>query len=150
MGRGLYAAEQQDEEDANTVIRRRRGQAMEVVTELLKWHVARGDGLFEGITDLHLACLMGSEEEMLRLLDQGMDGMAKGHWPGLEHRVTPAELLRHALEADVDVAFDFPIPGLKNEMPRSEAEQLLGGDLPFLPIFPRDDESSVITEDLEF
>ncbi|KAL8858283.1 MAG: hypothetical protein Q9178_005146 [Gyalolechia marmorata] len=64
-------------------------RSMEVALELLQWHHTRADGLFEGITKLHLAsrmcmgCKVGSEHSKT----------AKGHWPGIHRPVGWKDLI---------------------------------------------------------
>jgi hypothetical protein len=68
--------------------------ALPVAWELLQWHLSRCDGLFEGITKLHLAAYMFSEEDIQQLLEVGYDPLAKGEWPGIPFKVTPKDLCR--------------------------------------------------------
>jgi hypothetical protein len=68
------------------------GVAMEVAMELLQWHQARNDGLFEGITELHIACCIMYGEAIKEYLRQGQSLEARGRWPGVENMVTPREL----------------------------------------------------------
>ncbi|KAF4631427.1 hypothetical protein G7Y89_g6706 [Cudoniella acicularis] len=70
-----------------------RADALEIAMELLRWHEARGDGLFEGITEPHLTFHMCMLDEVQRLIDRRCNKMAKGSWPGVEGRFTPKELL---------------------------------------------------------
>jgi hypothetical protein len=91
---------------------RRRAQAMEVASELLKWHKTRSDGCFDGITDLHLACRMGLDEEIEHLLsteNAPLDPKAKARWPGFEFPVTARELIRIDIQLEVDVVCQFPV-----------------------------------------
>jgi len=67
-------------------------QAMEIATELLESHTARGDGLFQGITSLHLAHYAGNAPKVARLLSDGYDPEATACWPSVETQVTPREL----------------------------------------------------------
>ncbi|KAF5705717.1 serine threonine kinase [Fusarium mundagurra] len=67
---------------------------MEVATELLQWHLARSDGLFDGISELHVAYSMMYAEGIKKYLEAGQSLEAKGHWPGIENGVTPRELCR--------------------------------------------------------
>ncbi|SPN99188.1 uncharacterized protein DNG_02225 [Cephalotrichum gorgonifer] len=147
QARGLYAAKQQLLESFSESSRRRAGQAMEVAKELLKWHVARGDGVFHGITELHLACRMADGESMVELLSLGMDPRAKGRWPGVEQEVTPRELLRLELEADMEVVLNFPVPSEQDDAERPIPQAM---DLLFAEFSGEEyDSSSVNTEDLE-
>lgn len=75
----------------------RRWNALDVVMELVNWHVARGDEGFDGITKLHLAYRMAMPDEAEKLIALGFDPAARGAWPGLDERYTPRELLRDNL-----------------------------------------------------
>jgi len=94
---GLNAAEYQQ----NATATRRRAQALPVAEELLRWHQARGDGLFKGIVTRHLACRM-------LILRQGGEGSAGndsvGTWPGVDEGVTPQDLIRLKVAEDEEVA----------------------------------------------
>ena len=78
--------------------------AFEVARELLRWHEARGDGLFEGITELHLAYLVFNEDEVRRLVRSGYSKTAKGSWPGMKGKFTPDELMTPVLRRVRDVS----------------------------------------------
>ncbi|KLP18823.1 Uncharacterized protein LW94_5010 [Fusarium fujikuroi] len=67
---------------------------MEVATELLQWHLARSDGLFDGISELHIAYCMRYPEGIRKYVEAGHSLEAKGHWPGIEKAMTPRELSR--------------------------------------------------------
>jgi hypothetical protein len=69
-----------------------RENAIEVATELLQWHQARGDDLFIGITRLHLASCMGIVDEV-ELLAKVQHPARTGKWPGIDHEVTAEELM---------------------------------------------------------
>jgi hypothetical protein len=92
--------------DADDLVYKRRAQAMEVASELLKWHLTRRDGHFEGITELHLArrMLLGDDEERLTK-SRGMRQLSiiKGRWPGVEDTVTPYQLLKMAMPVEFDI-----------------------------------------------
>ena len=72
---------------------------MRVALELLQWHHARSDGLFEGISKLHLAAYMRRLEAVSELLAAGCDMNAKGKWPSMPFKVTSKELIRTDNEA---------------------------------------------------
>jgi hypothetical protein len=55
-----------------------RTDALEIAMELVCWHEARGDGLFDGITKLHLAFHRSMVDEVRRLTDSGCNKIAKG------------------------------------------------------------------------
>ncbi|KAI1208287.1 uncharacterized protein F4807DRAFT_462008 [Annulohypoxylon truncatum] len=93
QGRGLYAISMQTTIKDSRLNRERRSNAMDVAAELLRWHHARGDLTFQGITELHLACRMAIEQEIARLMENGYDPKAKGSWPGIEQPITPRDLL---------------------------------------------------------
>ncbi len=109
----------------------RRAQAMETAAELLKWHQAKGDGLFCGITELHLACRMASIGDVQELTDRSMnlacdrgqiEPRVKGCWPGVEGEVTPRELISlDALGAEDEAALHFPGVTAEIEEPSQEA-----------------------------
>jgi ankyrin repeat protein len=67
---------------------------MEVASELLQWHLARSDGLFDGISELHIAYSMMYAEGIKKYLKAGQSLEAKGHWPGIENAIKPRELCR--------------------------------------------------------
>lgn len=70
-----------------------RKDAMSLAVQLLDWHHARNDGLFVRITPLHIASFMCSAPEVSRLVLKGADCFALGQWPGIDHEVTPKELM---------------------------------------------------------
>jgi ankyrin repeat protein len=74
------------------ILRRRKEAAMTVASELLQWYRAHRSALFKGITKLHLACHMGIEEEVRKLIMAGQDRNGKGVWPGLDGEVDAREL----------------------------------------------------------
>jgi ankyrin repeat protein len=79
-----------------------QARAFRVASELLRWHHAKADSLFEGVTLLHLASYMMIFEEVQMLIAAGYTREAKGRWPAIDHYVTPQELL----DADFEVV-DF-------------------------------------------
>lgn len=123
----------------------RMAQAMEVAMELLKWHAARGDGLFQGITDLHLACRMCAPDHFERLARSKPNLEAKGYWPGVGGELTAKDLVTLDIQADGDAVLAFPALGLENEGPTDEATDLVLASLV-------DDNSSTSTasETLEY
>ncbi|KAF5012410.1 hypothetical protein FDECE_1539 [Fusarium decemcellulare] len=122
--------------------------AMETATQLLQWHLARNDGLFEGITELHIACRMVDEKAILKWLQQGKSMKAKGRWPGVEHKVTPRELVVLPVEENMEALVSFLIPNIDDEVPGPEVVEVLQGPRP--EIDWSEDESSVDAEDLEY
>lgn len=110
QSRGVTAVALQHKDRDDAVNRGRRAQAMEVAKELLRWHHAWGEALFSDITELHLACRMAMEEEVLRLLQAGFDPHKGGQWPGYEADVSPRDLLSLDLEKDDHVGLNFPLP----------------------------------------
>jgi ankyrin repeat protein len=77
----------------DSVSAERKSAAMKVASELLHWHTARGDDIFRGITELHLACRMGMTEQVSTLLQSGHSRQARGVWPGRAGEVIPEDLL---------------------------------------------------------
>ena len=98
----------------------RKSQALDVALELLKWHVAKGDGLFRGIKRLHLAGRMAMASEFAALLEEGHDQNARGTWPGVDGEVTPRDLLWMTLEEDKEISLILellmPEPGPEPEL----------------------------------
>ncbi|GKU05761.1 serine threonine protein kinase [Fusarium langsethiae] len=84
-GRGLYATKELGGEHIEGTKYIRMDQAMDAATELLQFHQARGDDLFEGITELHLASRMVCEEAIAKYIERGQSMDSKGRWPGVEH-----------------------------------------------------------------
>lgn len=80
-----------------------QARAFKVASELLQWHHAKADSLFEGITLLHLASHMYFFEEAQRLISAGYSREAKGRWPSIDHDVTPQELLDAAFNDEASV-----------------------------------------------
>lgn len=75
-----------------------RKAAFDTTCLLLSEHNDNDDGLFKGITKLHLAAYMGIAhvvEELIR--DPSTEVEAKGCWLGIPTMLTPAELLAYAL-----------------------------------------------------
>ncbi|KAJ4358749.1 uncharacterized protein N0V89_003333 [Didymosphaeria variabile] len=99
--------------------------ALPVASELLQWHHARSDGLFEGITKLHLAAYIHSEKDIRVLLDAEYNPEAKGRWPNIPYLVTPKALCRARHDywskqtgtQNEDVARASPESGIAPEAP---------------------------------
>ncbi|KAF2829600.1 hypothetical protein CC86DRAFT_172057 [Ophiobolus disseminans] len=79
--------------------------SMKVARELMLWHRARSDGLFQGITELHLACRMLMLDEIDTLRSKGCSDHQKGHWPGKESPVLCHELAHPLSEDDFFLQF---------------------------------------------
>ena len=74
-----------------------RRRAYKFALELLKWHHARADSTFQGITPLHLASFLLMSNEVQKLKAAGFSCNAKGNWPGQGAFVTAQDLV------DVDI-----------------------------------------------
>ncbi|KAI0411725.1 hypothetical protein F5X98DRAFT_383426 [Xylaria grammica] len=111
QARGLYFMMRNGELVDDKLSINRMSQAMEVVRVLLEWHHARGDELFQGITDIHLACRIRNREELRNLRKQRQlnDFTTRGRWPGSTNDPTPLELWNSTIREDDDIAFGFPI-----------------------------------------
>jgi ankyrin repeat protein/serine/threonine protein kinase len=71
----------------------RKAQAvMTMATMLLEWHHARSDGLFRGITKLHLAFYLSLVDEIQKLIEAGYSEEARGVWPGVAQEIVPRDL----------------------------------------------------------
>ncbi|KAG5765769.1 hypothetical protein H9Q72_006171 [Fusarium xylarioides] len=100
---------------------------MEVATELLQWHLARSDGLFDGISELHIAYSMMYAEGIKNYLEAGQSLEAKGHWPGIENAVTPRELCRDSFW-NYESGYSIQLyPFVKEEGLGQEYRDLLAG-----------------------
>ncbi|KAF5589969.1 serine threonine kinase [Fusarium pseudocircinatum] len=100
---------------------------MEVTTELLQWHLARSDGLFDGISELHIAYSMMYAEGIKKYLEAGQSLEAKGHWPGIENAVTPRELCRDSFWNDESGYSIQLFPFVEEEGLGQEYRDLLAG-----------------------
>lgn len=74
--------------------------AMAVALELLRWHHARGDHIFEGTTELHLACRMLMVDEIDELRSNGCPHRQLSNWPGFQRSVL-CQQLAHDLSDDL-------------------------------------------------
>lgn len=90
-GRMLWMAYKDD--FSEPIPTEKRKDAISLTVQLLGWHHARNDGLFVGITPLHIASFMCSEPEVLRLVLKGADRFALGEWPGIDHPITPQQVM---------------------------------------------------------
>ncbi|KAI1503803.1 hypothetical protein F5X99DRAFT_406802 [Biscogniauxia marginata] len=136
QGRGLHAIAMQEGAQEDTVNRERRSHAMEVATELLRWHHARGDSAFQGITELHLACRMIIMSEVEELMRKGYSSKAKGSWPGVKEQITPRDLLTWDMQ-DSTVTNIFPNVSLWDKFDMADPKGLCDPR-----IVPDDDISS--------
>ncbi|KAF4943880.1 hypothetical protein FGADI_13096 [Fusarium gaditjirri] len=143
-GRGLYAAREAGMANHPALEYFTMSQVMEVATELLQWHLAHGDDLFEGIVELHIACRAMDEETIAKYIERGQSMKSKGRWPGIEHLVTPRELALLPLD-DNEGPLAALIPGFEDELLNQDVMDLLAGPEPELS----EDDASVRTEDLE-
>ncbi|KAK0701331.1 hypothetical protein B0H67DRAFT_98423 [Lasiosphaeris hirsuta] len=85
---------------------RRRAQALLVAEELLRWHQARGDGLFGGIEARHIACRTLILQSGLELPGPGprTGDDAVGNWPGVKEGLRPQDLIRRKLGEDDEIS----------------------------------------------
>ncbi|KAK0659742.1 hypothetical protein QBC41DRAFT_384216 [Cercophora samala] len=80
------------------IIEQQKSQSMLVASELLKWHQAKKDGLFEGISLGHLVNRMLMPPKLTKLKPE--DWAGKGTWPGIDEKVTPKDLIMMRLKED--------------------------------------------------
>ncbi|RBR26060.1 uncharacterized protein FIESC28_01088 [Fusarium coffeatum] len=147
-GRGLYAAKVAGIDSTEGFAHLSIDDALEVATDLLQWHLARNDGIFEGTTQLHLASRIFHEEAMAKFIQQGQSMMAKGRWPGVEYTVTPRELALLPVHDKEVVSYADLIPQFRDELLGEEAMELVRESLQDRR--SSEDSSSVDTEDLEY
>jgi hypothetical protein len=80
--------------------------SMDVASELLHWHHTRSDGLFQGVTKLHLACRMMLRDVVDELYRDGYSADVEAHWPGIDTPVTCDDLAAQLADDDrfIDVS----------------------------------------------
>lgn len=74
--------------------------SMDVASELLHWHHTRSDGLFQGVTKLHLACRMMLRDVVDELCRDGHSADVEAHWPGINTPVTCDDLAAQLADDD--------------------------------------------------
>lgn len=123
LGRGkfLWEAHTSKSQSITDLYERSRIAAFDTTRLLLSEHSAYEDGLFDGITPLHLAAYMGIADVVEELTAiPGIDSEAKGSWPGQVGQLTPAQLLAATLIPDM-----CGYPGVKPTLNVSEQDQPL-------------------------
>ncbi|KAI1501491.1 hypothetical protein F5X99DRAFT_409075 [Biscogniauxia marginata] len=92
--------------------RKMRENGWAIVTELLQWHIANGDGLFQDVTELHLKYATGELADAEDLIRRGdFDSETPCCWPDSQTVHLPRDLQeRENRLSEINVVADFEVP----------------------------------------